>query len=440
MKTDEGLVREIGFTGLTAGMINYMIGAGIFVLPALVAAQVGAAAPVIYIICAVAMGLIVACFADAGSRVSLSGGTYAYAGTAFGPYVGFIVGASYWFGSTVLAAAAVANVFVDTLAELSPTFADRTIRALMLIAMFALFAAINIRGVKAGSRTVKTVTLAKLTPLLVLIAAGLFAINPQYLAWPGMPSADVTARTAVILMFAFLGIEGGLSPSGEVKDCARTVPRSIAATLAIVVIMYMALQLVALGVLGPALAENQKAPLAEAARVVLGNPGFLLVLAGAAISTFGYVAGDMLAAPRGLYALARDGLMPSAIASIHPTYRTPWIAILIHAVFALGFALTGTFQSLIIVATLATLIVYLICCAATIQLQRLDIRADGAIPFRVPGGPVIPVLAIAVVIWLMSSSTRQEFIALGIMLGVETLIYLLMVFGRKKAPQRPAAG
>ena len=82
MKTDEGLVRALGFTGLTAGMINYMIGAGIFVLPALVAAQVGGAAPVIYLICAVAMGLIVACFADAGSRVSLSGGTYAYAGTA----------------------------------------------------------------------------------------------------------------------------------------------------------------------------------------------------------------------------------------------------------------------------------------------------------------------------------------------------------------------
>ena len=434
MKTDEGLVRALGFTGLTAGMINYMIGAGIFVLPALVAAQVGGAAPVIYLICAVAMGLIVACFADAGSRVSLSGGTYAYAGTAFGPFVGFIVGSSYWFGSTVLACAAVANVFVDTLGELSPTFADRTIRALVLIGMFALFAAINIRGVKAGTRTVKTVTLAKLTPLLVLIAAGLFAINPANLSWPGMPSADVTARTAVILMFAFLGIEGGLSPSGEVKDPARTVPRSIAATLAIVVIIYMSLQLVAQGVLGSALAANQKAPLAEAARVVLGSGGALLVLAGAAISTFGYVAGDILAAPRSLYALARDGLVPSAIGRIHPKFRTPHIAILIHAAVSLGFALTGTFESLIIVATLATLIVYLICCAATIQLQRLDVRADGAIPFRVPGGPLVPILAIAVVVWLMSSSTRQEFVALGIMLAVETVIYVLMLLARRSAP------
>ncbi len=434
MKSDEGLVRALGFTGLTAGMINYMIGAGIFVVPALVAANVGAAAPVIYIICAVAMGLIVACFADAGSRVSLSGGTYAYAGTAFGPYVGYIVGTTYWFGATVLAAAAVSNVFVDTLAELSPAFADRTVRALVLVALYALFAWINIRGVKSGARAVKTVTVAKLTPLFILIAVGVFAINPEFLSWPGMPSSDVTARTAVILMFAFLGIEGGLTPSGEVKDCARTVPRAIAATLAIVVLTYMALQLVAQGILGPALAANQKAPLAEAARVVLGSGGHLLVLAGAAISTFGYVAGDMLAAPRSLYALARDGHVPSAVATIHPKYRTPHIAILLHAAACLAFALTGSFVSLLVVATLATLIVYLICCAATIQLQRMDVRADGAIPFRVPGGPVIPVLACVVVVWLMSASTMREFRALAIMLGVETVLYFGMRAVRVRVP------
>lgn len=435
MKSDEGLVRAVGLTGLTASMINYMIGAGIFVLPAVVAANVGGAAPVIYIICAVAMALIVACFADAGSRVSLTGGTYAYAGTAFGPYVGFIVGASYWFGSTVLACAAVANVFVDTLAELSPAFGDRTLRAVVLVALFALFAAINVRGVRSGATAVKTVTVAKLTPLLILIVVGLFAINPQYLAWPGMPSGDVTARTAVILLFAFLGIEGGLSPSGEVKNPARTVPRAILSALVIVVLIYMTLQLVAQGILGPALASNQKAPLAEAARVVLGNGGFLLVLAGAAISTFGYVAGDILAAPRGIYALARDGLLPRAIAKVHSKFRTPHVAILIHAGLSLAFALTGSFVSLLVVATLATLIVYLICCAATIQLQRLDVRADGAVPFRVPGGPVIPILAIAVVVWLMSASTRQEFTALAAMLAIETVLYLVMRGLRQRSRQ-----
>ncbi|MGI9045116.1 MAG: APC family permease [Gemmatimonadaceae bacterium] len=431
MKTDEGLVRAVGVRGLTAGMINYMIGAGIFVLPAVVAANVGGAAVLIYVICAIAMALIVACFADAGSRVSLSGGTYAYAEVAFGPYIGFIVATSLWFGANVLASAAVANVFVDTMANISPVFGGRTVRAVVLILMYALFATINIRGVKLGSRAVQAVTLAKLTPLLILVAFGIFAVNMQNLAWPGLPSGDAIARTTVMLIFAFLGIESALTPSGEVKDPARTVPRAILSTLILVTLLYMAIQFVAQGVLGAALATNTTAPLAETARVVLGNGGQMLVLVGAAISTFGYVAGDMLASPRSIYSLGRDGLFPKQTALIHPKFRTPYVAILIHAVLALGFALSGSFVGLMVVATLATLIVYVICCLATIQLRRMDVRTDGALPFKVPGGPIVPILAVAIVVWLMTASTREEFLALATMLVVQTLVYFLMV-GRRR--------
>ena len=434
MRTEEGLVRAVGVRGLTAGMINYMIGAGIFVLPAVVAANVGAAAPVIYIICAIAMALIVACFADAGSRVSLSGGTYAYAETAFGPYIGFIVATSLWFGANVLASAAVANVFVDTLGEISRGFADRTVRAVILVLVYALFTFINIRGVKIGSRAVQSVTLAKLLPLLILVAVGFFFVNAGNLAWPGMPSGDATARTTVMLLFAFLGIESALTPSGEVKDPARTVPRAILATLIIVTLLYMAIQFVAQGVLGSELAANQKAPLAETARAILGGGGQMLILIGAAVSTFGYVAGDMLAAPRTLFALGRDGLMPKPLASVHTTYRTPHIAIILHGALCLAFALSGSFTGLMVVATLASLIVYLICCLATIQLQRKNIRTDGALPFNVPGGPVIPILAVGIVIWLMTASTRQEFIALAAMLAIETVLYFVMRgLGRARA-------
>ena len=146
MTKDEGLIRAVGVSGLTAGMINYVIGAGIFVLPAVVAARVGGAAPVVYLICAIAMGTIVLCFADAGSRVSLSGGTYAYAEVAFGPFIGFVVAMSLWF-SAVLACAAVANIFVDTLAQISLRFGEPVIRNGTLILIFAAFAWINIRGV-----------------------------------------------------------------------------------------------------------------------------------------------------------------------------------------------------------------------------------------------------------------------------------------------------
>jgi basic amino acid/polyamine antiporter, APA family len=358
--------------------------------------------------------------------VSLSGGTYAYAEIAFGPYIGFVVATSLWFGSAVLASAAVANVFVDTLGQLSPSLAHPFVRNGTLILMYAVLAAINIRGVRIGSGVVQAVTAAKLTPLLILVVVGLFAINADNLAWPGMPAPTELARTSVILIFAFLGIESALTPSGEVLNPARTVPVSILAALGVVALLYMGIQLVAQGVLGPELPTNTAAPLAETARRVLGSGGQLLVIVGAAISTFGYVAGDTLAAPRGIYALGRDGLLPAAIGSVHPRYRTPHVAIVIHAVLCLGFALTGTFERLAVLAVIATLIVYLICCLATMQLQRRDIRDEGAIPFKVPGGPVIPIIASAIVVWLMTASTREEVLAMGAMLVAETVVFLLM--------------
>ncbi len=434
MTTEEGLIRAVGVRGLTAGIINYMVGAGIFVLPAVVAAAVGNAAPVVYLVCAIAMALIVMCFAEAGSRISLSGGTYAYAGTAFCPFIGFIVAMSLWFGSSVLASAAVVNVCIDTLAQLLPGFGTPIVRVGFIVIAFGTLAAINIRGVKTGSRVVQTVTAGKLIPLLVLVVVGAFAIKPENLTWPGLPPTSDIARTSVMLIFAFLGVESALTPSGELKNPARTVPRAIAIALIAITVLYIAIQVVAQGILGPDLASNTKTPLAEAAGRVLGSGGRMLILIGAAISTFGYVAGDILASPRGLFALARDGLLPGFIGNIHERFRTPHVAIVVHAVCCAIFAITGSFASLVVLSVLATLIVYLICCLATIQLQRMNVRSEGSVPFRVPGGPVIPVLATGMIVWLMSASTRQEFIALLIFMAVLTVLFFAMRTRRVPLP------
>ncbi len=433
MKTSEGLIREVGVRGLTAAIINFTIGAGIFVLPAVVAGKIGNAAPVAYIICAVAMALIVTCFASAGSRVSLSGGTYAYAEVAFGPYVGFMVAMTLWFGSAVLASAAVVNVFVDALAQFSPGLAGKAVKDVMIIAIYAGLAVLNIRGVKTGSRVVQTVTVAKVLPLLVLVLFGLLAVNRANLTWPGMPSFADLARTSTVLIFAFMGVESALTPSGEVKDPARTVPRSIFLALLVTTVLYIAIQTVSQGILGAELATNTKAPLAEAAGRALGSAGKSLILFGAAISTLGYVAGDMLASPRGLFALGRDGLLPSITARVSDKFATPYVAIIVHAVCCAAFALSGTFASLVVLAVLATLIVYVTCCLAAIQLKRKGIQDADAVPFNAPGGPVIPILATAMVLALMSSSTRQEFNAVGAMLVVLTLLYFVMRMRRTPA-------
>jgi Amino acid transporters len=426
MKTEEGLIRAVGVGGLTAAIINFTVGAGIFVLPAVVAGKIGNAAPVAYIICFVAMALIVTCFASAGSRVSLSGGTYAYAEVAFGPYVGFMVAMVLWFGSAALASAAVVNVFVDSLGQFAPGLAGKGVKDAIIVAVYIGLAALNIRGVKTGNRVVGTVTVAKILPLLILVLFGLLAVNRANLTWPGMPSFGDLARTSTVLIFAFMGIESALTPSGEVMNPARTVPRSIFFALVITTVLYIAIQVVSQGILGAELATNTKAPLAEAAGRALGSAGKSLILLGAAISTLGYVAGDMLASPRGLFALGRNGLIPSIAARVSDKFATPYVAIIIHAVVCAALALSGTFEKLVVLSVLATLIVYVVCCLAAIQLRRKNIQDPDAIPFNVPGGPVIPILATVMVLGLMSSSTKQEFIAVGAMLVVLTILYFLM--------------
>src|SRR5207244_7149349 len=174
-------------------------------------------------------------------------------------------------------------------------------------------AVVNVRGVSVGARLVEAITAAKLIPLVVFVVAGVWFVRGEYLAWPAFPAASDVGRTAIVLIFAFVGVEVALVPSGEVVDPPRTVPRALFLALAITTTLYLLVQGVAQGLLGPSMSTYAAAPLAEAASRVLGGAGRLLVLAGATISMFGYMSGDMLGSPRAFFALGRDGILPAAL-------------------------------------------------------------------------------------------------------------------------------
>ena len=420
--SEGGLVRAIGARQLTASIINVTIGAGIFVLPAVAAARLGAAAPMAYIVCAVLMALIVCCIAAAGSRVSLTGGLYAYVEVAFGPLVGFLAGVLYFLMAT-FAVASVASAFAGSVGVLWPFATTPAGRAALIAVLFAGLAAVNVRGVKPGARLVEVMTIAKLLPLLALVGAGIWSVNPEYLRWPAMPAASTVGETAIVLIFAFVGLEIALVPSGEVRDPSRTVPRALFSALAITTTLYLLIQTVAQGLLGPSISTYAAAPLAEAAGRVLGSGGRLLVLAGAAISMFGYVSGDMLGSPRALFAFARDGVLPAALARIHPRFHTPYIAIALYACIVATLAASSSFTQLAVLANVAALTLYLMCVAGSYELQRRDVRAGGT-PFAVPAGPLIPLLATGVIIWMLSHATRREFAFEGLLLTAAAVAYL----------------
>ncbi len=436
---DSGLLRAIGLRALAANGINQIVGAAIFVVPATVGAALGPAALVAYLVCALAAGLVALCFAEAGSRISTTGGTYMYVETAFGPFAGFLAGSLFWFGGQVVANAAVATVFVGSIGQLAPWATQPLPRAALLVALYGVLTWVNVRGVRRGAEVVEALTLAKLAPLLLLLAAAPFAFHVANLRWTGLPSPHRLGGASILLIFAFFGIEGALSPSGEVRDPARTVPRAILLAFGGATVLYLAIQLATQGVLGPALGRETAAPLAAAAGRALGGWGRSMVLAGAAISCLGYLSGDMLASPRLLFAFARDGFLPARLAAVHPRLRTPAAAIVVHAALACVLAITGTFRGLVLLSVVSTLLLYLACALATIELRRRDVRADGP-PLTLPLGPVIPLLAAGVVAWLLFSASAAEFRAVGAFLALAALAYLVRTrrFRARSAATVPA--
>ena len=433
--TERSLVRAIGTWALAAGVINVTVGGGIFRLPADVANALGAAAPLAYVVCAIAMGLIVLCFAEAGSRVSLTGGPYAYVELAFGPYVGFLTGVLIWLLGTT-AVAAVSTVFATNAAKLFPVFEQPAMRALLLIASFGTVAAVNIMGVKQGSRLNGIATVAKLLPLLLLVITGALVIEPANLVIADAPAASDVTRASIVLIFAFSGIESALVPSGEVKDPARTVPRAVFSAMLAITLLYIAIQFVAQGVLGAALATSTT-PLADAAGVVLGPWGRVMLLAAVVVSTFGYLSGMTLAIPRALYAFGRDGYLPAAIASVHPRFRTPHVSIAIQSVLACTLAITSAFGPLAIISNVAALLVYFGCSVAAWQLRRRNVQAGG-IPFRVPGAAAVPILSCAMIVGLLSSITLSEWGVLVLVLAVASVLFV-MTRRRRSALAAPIA-
>jgi basic amino acid/polyamine antiporter, APA family len=387
------------------------------------AATLGPTAPVAYLLCAIAMSLIVICMAEAGSRVSLTGGPYAFVEVAFGPFIGFLAGFLLWMLMTFVMAA-VATVLAGNLGALLPSLATREASAAVLVTVYAVFAAVNSLGVERGARLNSALTIAKMLPLLLLLGAGTFAIVPGNLAIADPPDLATLARSSILLIFAFAGIEAALVPSGEIKDAARAVPRAILIAMVATTIMYAGLQFVAQGVLGPALATSKAAPLAEAAGVALGGWARTLLLVGAVISMLGHAGGMILAAPRTLFAFARDGLLPSALARVHSKHRTPVAAIVLQCAIVLTLAITSTFERLAILANISTLMLYGACCVATWQLRRRDVRAGGT-PFKVPAPALVIVLACLMIGWMLTSVSAAEWIAFSGGVAVAAAIFAL---------------
>ena len=413
---DSGLVRSVGPLGLAASTINVVIGAGIFVLPSAMAAAVGRYAPLAFLGCAFAMAGVVACFAEGGRRIATSGGCYGYIEAAFGARVAFIAGVLLLF-SNVLTAGGIAAALADSAASLVSAESRAWLRVLLIIAVLSLLAAVNMRGVATATRFVGIATVLKVGALIVFVIAGATAVHAENWSSTASFSPNGFGRAMILGVFAFTGMEISLSVSGEVRQPERTIPLALITVMTFVTVIYIAIQLVAQGVLGAALPLSA-APLADTmARI---SPLLrALLLATAAVSMIGYLGTDLLGSPRMVFALARDRLLPPMFGKLSARTHAPYAAILCYTAVAALLALTGTFAELAVMATLASAAIYVAGCAAVWLLaQRGTTAGPRWLTVAATIGVTSMLLLIAVAAW-------SEIAGLLAVIVLGTLFYWL---------------
>ena len=430
--TDEGLKREIGLWGLTANIINVVIGSGIFVLPAIVSGGLGASGILAYLFCGFLMTIIMLCFAEVGSQITMTGGAYAYIETAFGKYFGFLTTNLFIFGASLMGAAAVANALANTLSYLMPVFKDPFFRAGFFIMIFSGLAIVNVLGVRQGIAVVKLTTLAKLTPLLILVTWGSTGISAQNLIWDKVPSVNDIGAVAIILFFAFQGAENAFSVSGEVQNPKKTIPRGILVSFSIILLIYMGVQVVSQGVLGDSFSNYKTAPLAEVAKRIMGPSGVTLIIIGAAVSMFGYLSGDVINMPRVLFRSARDRVIPiRPLSLVHPRFATPYVSVITFTTLACFFAITGEFEHLAMLSSSSVLLIYLGVALAVIKF-RLKGQND-PLAFKIPGGYMVPVLSVITILWFLSNLATEKVIGMVVAITILSLAYTAIKFFKSDA-------
>ena len=423
---ERGLVRVMGRWDLTAVGINQVIGSGVFVLPASIAMLVGVpSSPWPIVLAGFANTLIVLCFAEVSTRFRHAGGPYLYARQAFGSFAGFEVAWMLWL-TRLASLAALANALARYLAYFLPGATSGSGRIAVVTVTIGGLALINFLGVRYGSWIVNLFTVSKLVPLLGFVLVGVFFVEPGRFSGFSPSITPGTGEAVLLLMFAFGGYELSTLPASEAQTPRRDMPFALITTIVVVCAIFLSVQLVTVGTLADV--ASSETPLADAAANFLGPAAGVLLAIGGLISIAGSNAGTMLAGPRVTYAMAVRGQLPAFLAHIHARYRTPGASIWLYAAVAWGLAASGSFEQMAKVSAVARLIFYVATCASVPVLRRQDDDVDG---FRIPGGALVPVLAVLMSIAIIFGADRISLISGAVALAVGALLYA--VYGRTEA-------
>lgn len=412
------LKREIGRIGVATIAMNGVIGSGIFALPAVAIAQAGAFSPWLFLLCGILILTVALTLARNASFFETTGGPIVYTTAAFGRFVGFQTGLLIYV-SRVAAIAASANLLVSYAVPLWSPLASGTPRTIAVVSYILLATVLNAVGVRAGMTVLYLISILKLLPLLLLILVGVPEIEWATIADAKIATSETVVSTMLVLMYAFIGFEFSLINAGETRDARSAIPRTLVKTVLAVAIAYALIQLVAVSI-GPDLG-NSETPLVELAQRLMGPTGALLLSVGVVFSIGGGSLTSLLTAPRLTYALSRDGTLPGWFGAVNERTHVPVNSILFCGALSIALAVSQQFIWLATLSTIIRLLTYALCIAALPVIERKLPTEAGQ--FRIPGGLMIPGIALVLTVWLLTHSTLQSVLITGVVVAVGSIVF-----------------
>ena len=429
-----GLRRSLGLVQVTAGGVGIIIGAGIYVLVGTAAAEAGAAVWLAFLLAALLSVMTALSYMELVSMFPTAAGEYEYARHAFPDWVAFTAG---WSMTTTLivATAAVALGFAQYLGYFAGV--DVRIGALILLAVVS---AIAVLGIEQSARVALVLSAVQVIGLVIVIAIGIRDVGNVDLFEQASPSGILGG--AALVFFAFIGFDEVITLAEETEDPTHTVPRALLLALGISTLLYVAVAISAVSVLGVQGLASSSHPLADVARVAFGDRSGQVIAGLALLTTMNTTLLALTASSRLLYGMAQRGSLPRFLAHIDPGRRTPTRAILVSVCLSSAFVALRDLRLTVSVTDFAMYVVFFIINATVIVLRYTEPGRTRA--FRIPGNlgrlPLAPLLGMGTVL-LMVSRLESRAIGLGLLLVVLGLALLvgLRLAGIAAAPHSRSA-
>jgi basic amino acid/polyamine antiporter, APA family len=402
--------RKMGLWMATALVIGNMIGSGVFMLPASLAAAAGPVSIFAWVFTGVGAMLLALVFANLGRALPRTGGPYAFAKRAFGDFIGFQTAWGYWI-AVWAGNAAIAVAFVGYAAVFWPAAGThKLLGALVAIALIWLLTFANALGARESGAIQVVTTVLKFIPLAAIGIVGLFFIHSSnYTPFAPHGSGAAISSAATLTLWAFIGLESATVPAEEVEDPERTIPRATLLGTGVTTILYIVATVAIMGIIPATQLAHSTSPFADAAGVAFGGGWDKVIALVAMVSTFGALNGWILLQGQVPLAAAQDGMFPAFFARVHGKRNTPVIGLIISSVLVSALLLMnytkglgGAFTFVILLATLTTLVPYAYSAAAQAWLWLVERERFN--PRHLVRDTLVALLAFAYSVWAIAGA------------------------------------